>query len=204
MTAVPARPAVPRARLTLHPPAWWLAVPAAVLAAVIAACSNGPVATPSGSFDPLPTLGFLGSGESPQATRWPSTVVEAVVALGAADGDLAKAGNDLNDAVQAGDLTLLLKTTDNVKTFLVGNQKNIPALQGYPLLKPVGDQLATAYTQMIAGVSQIHDSLVSGNAPGVTAGFQQFVQGSQTYGNVRAALSDAAQQAVFMKKGLNH
>jgi hypothetical protein len=204
MSRLAARAGMARARPSHASPSWRLFAPAGLLlGAVIAACTGtAPSTTPGGSFNPLATFGLLGSGETPAATRWPATVVEAVVALGAADQDFGKAGNDLNDAVQAGDLGALLRASNDTKAFLEGNQKNIPALQSYPPLKPLGDALAPAYAQMLAGVTQIHDSLVSGNSAGVTSGFQQFVAGSTAYGEARAQLADAAEQALFMKKGL--
>jgi hypothetical protein len=204
MSSRPVRAGTTRARSQHARRSWRLFAPAGLLLGVaIAACTGtSPSTAPGGSFNPLPTLGLLGSGETPAATRWPATVVESVVALGAADQDFAKAGTDLNNAVQAGDLPALLRASSDTKTFLEGNQKNIPALQAYPPLKALGDKLAPAYAQMLAGVTQIHDSLVSGNSAGVTTGFQQFVAGSAAYGDARAELADAAEQAIFMKKGL--
>jgi hypothetical protein len=53
---------------------------------------------------------------------------------------------------------------------------------------------------MIDGLQKTHDSLVSGDAAGMTSGFQDFVAGNTLYATVRADLSDKAQQAIFMQK----
>jgi hypothetical protein len=171
----------------------------AVLAMIVVACSgNGPTATGPGDLGPTPN----GTGPSPKPTTWPSSVVNSVIALGAADNDLGRVGSDLTAAVNEGDLQALLRVTDSSKTFLTGNQPNIPNLQAYPETKPLGDKLATAYSQMIAGLTKIHDSLTAGDSGGVTQGFQMFVAGSTVYGDARSELSDKVGQALTMKKFL--
>ena len=96
----------------------------------------------------------------------------------------------------------MLDVIDRVIPFLQGNQKNIPRLQGYDFTKAVGDRLAAAYQQMVDGAIQIRDGLKSGDGAAVTAGFGAFLAGNTSYQDVRAALGDAANQAIFMKKGL--
>jgi hypothetical protein len=167
----------------------------ALLVGVLAACSGqpGPTTQPT-------TGGPVGTGPTPQPTAWPASVVSSMIALGAADGQFVQMGNDLQTAVDAGNLQELLTVTNDAKTFLTGNQANIPRLQAYALTKPLGDSLAAAYGQMIAGVTQIHDSLVNGDASGVTTGFQTFLAGNTAYAAVRQELGDKAQQAIFMKR----
>jgi hypothetical protein len=180
-----------RRRRSLRP----LVLSIAVLASLLVGCSDvttTPTSTPNG-----PTLA---PGETPKPTAWPGSVVSAMIALGAADPSFAKLGSDLQTTVDTGDMQGLLQVTTDGLTFLKGAQKNIPKLQAYAETKALGDALANGYQQMIDGLQQIHDSLTSGNAAGVTAGFQQFAAGNETYGAVRAELSDKAQQALFMQK----
>ena len=180
-----------RHRRSLRP----LVLSVAVLASLLVGCSNvttTPTSTPSG-----PTLA---PGETPKPTAWPGSVVSATIALGAADSSFAKLAADLQSTVDTSDMQGMLQVTTDGLTFLTGAQKNIPKLQAYGETKSLGDALANAYQQMIDGLQQIHDSLSSGNAAGVTTGFQQFAAGNETYGAVRADLSDKAQQAVFMQK----
>jgi hypothetical protein len=184
------------------------AVPAVVLlAALVLACSAATpsAAPPSVAPDTAAPSSATADGGSggPKPTNWPYHVVEGTVALAAADGQFKQVGDDLAAAVNAGDVNQLLTVTGNVQQFLEGNRKNIPYLQGYPETKDLGDKLAVAYDEMIAGVTKIHDSIVSGDAAGVTAGFAQFVAGNTDYSNVRDILGDKGSQAVFMKRGLN-
>lgn len=180
-----------RHRRSLRP----LALSVALLAALLVGCSNL-TTTPTST----PTTPFLASGETPKPTIWPGSVVSATIALGAADSSFAKLASDLQTTVDTADMAGLLQVTTDGLTFLTGAQKNVPKLQAYPETKALGDALANAYQQMIDGLQQIHDSLTAGNAAGVTAGFEQFAAGNETYGAVRADLSDKAQQAIFMQK----
>ncbi len=136
----------------------------------------------------------------PLPTHWPSLTVDATIALGFADAQFQQVGVDLTAAVDANDLTKLLSVATNAQTFLVGNQTNIPRLQGYPETKSVGDRLAAAYAQLVAGITKIHDSLVSGDGAGVTAGFQTFAAGNTAYAAIRPDLLALAAQALDMKR----
>jgi hypothetical protein len=167
----------------------------AAIATIAVACSAFSTTTPA----PTP----VGTGPLPNATPWPTSVVSKTIALAGADSQFQQVTNDLNAAVDAGDMAHLLTVTNDVLTFLAGNQKNISALQGYPETKSVGDAVASGYAQMIAGMTQVHDALVAGNGSGVTTGFATFEAGNATYGAVRAQLGDLATQAIFMQKHYN-
>jgi hypothetical protein len=170
----------------------------AFIVALVVACTSttspSPTVVGPGSSEPS------GSGLNPAATPWPSNVVDGVIALGAADSQFEQIGSDLQNDVNTSNLTQMLTDTTNILTFLTATQKNIPLVQAYGPTKSVGDRIATAYAQMIAGVQQIHDSLAQGNGAGVTAGFSTFVAGNTAYGAVRQELGDLANQAVFMKR----
>ncbi len=172
----------------------------AVVLGILAGCSTAATQSPS----PAASIG-AGSSESvdPQATSWPGGVVDAIVALGAADPQFDQVGKDLSTAVNANDMQTLLGVTTEVQKFLTANQQYIPRVQGYDATKSLGDSLATAYAQMLAGITKIHDSLVAGDGPGVTAGFDTFVSGSAAYGLARPTLGDYFNQAIFMKRHYN-
>jgi hypothetical protein len=174
-----------------------LLVSAAVLAGIAVGCSN---ATPSPSAAAVATQVPFGSGQTPVPTAWPGGVVSAMIALGADDASFQQLANDLQTTVNNGDLQAMLQVTNDGLTFLKAAQQNVPHLQGYSETKVLGDGLAGAYQQMIDGMQQIHDSLVGGNAAGVTTGFQEFAAGNTAYGAFRAELSDRAQQAIFMQR----
>lgn len=169
----------------------------ALVVAVVMACTTTTTPSPTAAGG---TTVPDGSGPAPNATPWPSNVVDGVIALGGADSQFEQIGSDLQNDVNTGNLAQMLTDTTNVLTFLTATQKNIPLVQAYGPTKPVGDRLAAAYAQMIAGVQQIHDSLVASNGAGVTGGFTAFVAGNTAYGAVRQDLGDLANQAVFMKR----
>ena len=171
-----------------------------ILALLLAAC--GATATPSSS----PTGATASPGESgspgPKPTFWPTGTVEATIALGAADGDFTKMANDVVGAVNSNDAVKVLQVMSDALTFLKGNQENIPHLQKYPATKAVGDQLATAYGQMIAGAQAVIDGMNAGDTAAVQAGFVTFFAGNEAYVAVSPALGDLADQAIFMKRQL--
>jgi len=168
---------------------------------VVVACSGtSTTASPAGTTV-LPFGTTPGSGPLP--TPWPGHVVEALVQLAVVDPQFQVVGTDLSDAINAGDFKALLIVTKNVHAFLTANQKYIPALQGYPLTKTLGDGLAASYAQMIQGITQIEDSLTAGNGSGVTAGFATFTAGYTAYGAFRTSLGTLGTQALEMKRHFN-
>jgi hypothetical protein len=192
----------PIRRRRSHPPLLLIAGPVVALAVALVGCTS---TTPSGPGDTGAgvTQGPEGTGPTPKPTSWPSQVVIATVALGAADGQFESMGNDLQTAVSDNSPQEMLVASQSGLDFLKGNQQNIPKLQAYSETKALGDGLAKAYADMIAGLQKIHDSLTTGDSAGVQAGFQQFAAGSTEYGAVRQELADKSEQAIFMQRILN-
>jgi hypothetical protein len=188
------RATVPRRRLRFAGP---LVIGIAAIAGVAVACSPGQAtSSPAGS-------GSTASGSpGPRPTSWPTTTVEAAIALGAADGDFKVMANDVVGAVNSQDPAEILRVITKAIEFLTENQKNIPHLQSYEATKSVGDRLADAYATMLAGATQIRDGLTTGNADDVEAGFTLFFEGNATYVSISPELGDLADQAVFMKRQL--
>ena len=137
---------------------------------------------------------------SPKATPWPGDTVLAALAIASADTQFEKVGTDMNAALDAQDYQGLETVTGDVLTFLESVQVKIPAVQAYPGTKALGDQLAAAYGQMIAGVKQIHAALIAGNGTGVTDGFKTFGAGSTAYVALRPALADLATEAIAQQR----
>jgi len=175
---------------------WPLLLSVAMLTAILVACTGTVSPTPTAG----PTFPVDASGATPNPTAWPGSVVAAMIALGADDASFTQLGNDLQAAVDTGNMQSLLQVSTDGLTFLKAAQTNIPKIQAYSETKALGDALAAAYQEMIDGLQKVHDSLVSGDSAGVTTGFQQFVAGNVAYGALRADLSDKSQQAVFMQR----
>lgn len=183
--------------------AWAHVVGVAVLGlAVIGACgtSNGSP-SPTGSSEASADPAASGSPR-PKPTAWPTGTVEATIALGAADGQFTAMADDAVAAVSAEDPARMLIAMNDALVFLEGNRKNVPKLQSYAATKDVGDRLAAAYDQMIAGAHQVVDGLNAGNADAVQAGYLEFFSGNQAYVLISRDLGDLAEQAIFMKRVL--
>ncbi|TAL08901.1 MAG: hypothetical protein EPO00_06595 [Chloroflexota bacterium] len=175
-----------------------LAVGLAV-ALVLVACGGAATQPPSTAASPS----AAGSGlPTPKPTFWPTGVVEATIALGAADGDFTKMANDVVGAVDSNDAVKVLQVMSDALTFLKGNQKNVPRLQDYPATKVVGDELAAAYAQMIEGAQAVIDGMNAGDTEAVQAGFVTFFAGNKAYVAISPRLGDLADQAIFMKRQL--
>lgn len=174
----------------------------AVAVSLPIACTGG--SSPRVTADAVPTTAASSSTASQGAapTPWPYLVVNSTISLAAIDAEFEKIGTDLSAAVDSGDLARLLTVSNDVLGFLNANQKNIPPLQGYLETQVLGDRLAAAYSQMIAGIQRIHDSLVAGSGTGVTEGFVAFVAGNAAYSEIRRTLGDFAGRAVLMKRVL--
>ena len=179
-----------------------LAVPAAGVAlailVLVGACGGTGSPSPSASGTPSTSA----SGPEPKPTSWPTPTIEAAIALGASDHEIQKAVADLSNAIAAEDVQLMWGAADGLDKLLKGISVNVPHLQAYPATAALGDQLNAAYAALDAAAVQIRDSITSGNSPGVVDGFTKLAAGTDLYGAARQALSDAATQALFMKRTL--
>ena len=178
-------------------------IPVLLAIASVAALAVG--CSPDGTAPaaPTPAPSSLASGTPvPKPTVWPTTTVEATIALGAADGDFTTMADDVVAAMASEDTQRILAVMNDVITFLTENQKNIPRLQAYDATKAVGDRLADAYATMLEGATQVRDGLLAGNADAVEAGVTTFVDGNAAYVAISADLGGLAEQALFMKRQL--
>ena len=178
----------------------------ALLALVVAlgACGTANKPTPSGTSSistqpPRATPGGSG-GPEPTPPRWPGTTVLAVIALGAADGEIQKAGADLQKAADDEDLKAMWGAADGLAKMIDGLMPNIDRLTSYPLTKPVGDLYARAFPEISAGAKQLRDAITSGDAAGITAGSQQMAKGLADYGPIRMQIAGLVEQAIVQQR----
>lgn len=166
------------------------------LVAILAACGSGVRATPppAGSAD-LATPG-------PSPSPWPVSVVEAVLALGAADAEIWKAGADIARAADAKDVEAMWGAADGTVTLLEGLSPNIETLESYPHTAELGAAYRAAFPVMIDGATQLRDSITNGDAAGVVAGSQTLAKGVKLYASVRAILEPYVKEASEQKRHL--
>jgi hypothetical protein len=168
----------------------------AALVVVVGACqgTTGPSASPAISGSPD------ASGPVPKPTHWPTTTIEGTIALGAADGEIWKAGVDLRKAAENEDVEAMWGAADGLVKLLEGISPNVPRLQSYAPTKDLGDQLEVAYGKLHDAAAQIRDAITGGQPDLVVDGFTKLTAAMDVYADVRPALSDATQQAIFMKR----
>jgi hypothetical protein len=210
---IPARAAGPgprRVALKLAAPILICLMLAVAVAACGTAAPSGGTApsAPSGSSAPIgqpPSTtpgGSAGVGASPEPSppRWPGTTVLAVIALGAADGEIQKAGDDLQKAADAQDLRAMWGAADGLAKMIDGLMPNLDRLDSYPLTQPVGQLYGVAFPELAAGAKHLRDSITAGDSAGVVAGSQQIAKALADYSPIRQKIADLVEQAIVQQR----
>ena len=92
---------------------------AMLVVTLVAACGGS--TKPASVASPSPTGGAgTAATPGPEATSWPLDVVEAVVALGAADTELWKAGADIARAADSEDVKAMWGAADGTVKLIQG------------------------------------------------------------------------------------
>jgi hypothetical protein len=164
-----------------------------------------PSAAPSGgALGPAVPSGAPGSAApgSPEASppRWPGTTVLAVLALGGADGEIRKAGDDLQAAANAEDLKAMWGAADGLARMIDGLMPDIDRLEVYAGTRPVAALYRKALPELLAGAKQLRDSISSGDSAGVVAGSQAISHGLADYGPIREQIAGLVEQAIVQQR----
>jgi len=126
--------------------------------------------------------------------------VLAVIALGAADGEIRKAGDDLQKAADAQDLRAMWGAADGLAKMIDGLMPNLDRIESYPLTRPVGQLYRTAFPELSAGAKQLRDAITAGDSAGVVAGSQQIAKGLGHYGPIRQQIAALVEQAIVQQR----
>lgn len=176
-------------------------------ALAVAACGaaprgSGPVAgSPIGSSGPVASGAAAGSpapGDS--RPRWPGTTVLAVIALGGADGEIQKAGIDLQAAADKQDLRAMWGAADGLAKLIDGLMPNIERLEVYEGTRPVAAMYRAAFPEIAAGAKRLRDSITAGDSAGVVEGSQQIARGLAAYGPIRREIAALVEQAILQQR----
>jgi hypothetical protein len=167
-----------------------------VIAALLAACSAGPTPSPSASTGPDGSPG-------PKPTRWPGTAVLAVIKLGGADGEIAKAGQDFITAAETNDVALLWGAADGLIPVVEDLVPSVDPLEGFDLTAELAEHLRTAYPLMLEGATLLRDSIPAGDAAGVEEGSRKLAEGLTAYAPARAILAELVPEALLQQRILN-
>lgn len=181
-----------------------------LLAILVSACGT-PVG-PSAS-GPSPTIGLPGAsggglpagspgvaGPGPTQPRWPGTTVLAVIALGAADGEIDKARADLQKAADAQDLPAMRGAADGLAKMIDALMPNLDRLDAYDGTRPVAALYRAAFPEISAGATQLRDAVAAGDGPGITAGYVRMVEGIKLYAPIRQQIGALVEQAIVQQR----
>ena len=170
-----------------------------VLALASAAIACGPASPPSGSGAPAPS-GSAAAGANPTPPRWPGTTVLAVIALGAADGEIRKAGDDLQAAAAKQDLKAMWGAADGLARMIDGLMPNLERLEVYAGTSPIAAQYRASFPDLAAGAKLLRDSITKGDSAGVVAGSQQIARGLAAYAPIRREIAGLVEQAIVQQR----
>jgi hypothetical protein len=180
------------------------ALVAGLLAILVAACGSTTLPSRSpfvitGSAAPS---GAPASGAAPGASQplWPGTTVLATIAMGAADGEIQKAGADLQAAVEKQDLRAMWGAADGLAKMIDGLIPNIERLEIYEGTKEAAAIYRKALPQLSAGAKQLRDAITSGDSAGVIAGSQAIAKGLADYAPVRRIIAGLVEQAILQQR----
>lgn len=182
-----------------------VALPAAARAVVLGlmvalvALGCGPASPSTGSAAPSPG-GSAAAGANPTPPRWPGTTVLAVIALGAADGEIRKAGEDLQAAADKQDLKAMWGAADGLAKMIEGLMPNLERLEVYSGTSQIAAQYRAAFPDLLAGARLLRDSITKGDSAGVVAGSQQIARGLAAYGPIRREIAGLVEQAIVQQR----
>jgi hypothetical protein len=168
----------------------------ALLVAACAATSGTPAPGSSGGAAASSDAG----GAAPSATPWPGDIVEAVVILGKADAQIEAAGADLGAAAAYEDLDAMWGAADGLATLLQRLETQVPRIKAYPETAAAAAAYEQAFPVMLAGATQLRDSIKAGDAAGIAAGSQQLAQGLEQYQHARELIGPLVDRALLMQR----
>jgi len=179
-----------------------LSLASVVLGLTLAACASTPPpsSTAAGSPPGSPPAG--GPSESPVGTFWPEQVPPAIVALGAGDNEIRKAGVDMAAAVDAQDLGRMRGVADGLANLTAALLPHAQAVSGYAPFGDLGKRAVTALTHLHDGAVALRDAIAAGNAEEILAASTAIGGALEEYGAIRPALSDLVPEALRQQRAL--
>src|SRR5437870_8537162 len=130
-----------------------------VLGMALGACGSGP--SPSSAAS---SAEATGPSDSPVGTFWPEEVPPAIVALGAGDNEIRKAGVDMGAAVAQEDLRGMAGAAGGLANLTAGLLPDAQAVARYGPFSDLGNRAVTALTHLHDGAVALSDAIRAGNA----------------------------------------
>src|SRR5438552_1518606 len=168
-----------------------------VLGMALGACGSGPSPSSAASSDE-----GAGPSESPVGTFWPEEVPPAIVALGAGDNEIRKAGVDMGAAVAQEDLHGMAGAAGGLANLTAGLLPDAQAVARYGPFSDLGNRAVTALTHLHDGAVALSDAIRAGNAAKILSASTAIGQALEEYGAVRPGLSDLVPEALRQQRAL--
>lgn len=172
---------------------------ALLVAVLVAACGpalNVSTVPPGGSAPPA------GGSPGPNPTRWPGGTVTAVVALGAADQDIATFLATYQAAVANSDVRAMWGAADGFVTTGESLLPNIDRLDQYPPTQALAAKYRASIPPAIAAAKKVRDAITAGDSASVSSASLDLITALQKYSELRAELADWVAQSAFQQKTL--
>jgi len=168
---------------------------ALVLAALVTACG--------GTSSPTPVTSAIPASPAPKPTPWPGPAVLAIIKLGGADGEIAKAGRDFTAAADASDVAALWGAADGLIPVIEDLISSVDPLEQWDKTAELGADLRGAYSLMLEGATLLRDSITAGDVAGVEEGSRKLAEGLVAYAPARPILADLVPQALLQQRHFN-
>jgi hypothetical protein len=165
-----------------------------VVAALVAGCGDRrpSTASPSPSTE---SPGFSG----PAPTAWPGNAVLGIEALGAADGPILAAINDLGRGVQTEDLALIGRAADGLAGLGV-LLPNMEKINVYEPMRSFSDRYGAAVRGIVSAATAVRSAIDAGDSDAITGSAAALITSLNNYTAVQPELAAWVEQSIAQRR----
>jgi hypothetical protein len=175
------------------------ALATAIFGLGLLAVACGPT-TVTGSPPAPATATATGEGSGgPRPTTWPGNAILGIEALGAADGPILAAINDLNAGIQTEDLALMRKAAAGLAGIDV-LLPNIDKINIYPPMVSFATRYGDAIRAISAAAKSLQTAIDAHDAAGIGTSSQQLLTALALYSAVQPELASWVEQSIVMRR----
>ena len=168
--------------------------------------AGGPASSPvaSGLPTPVPSLALFDPTRTldPSAQQWPTSVIDAAIALAVLDNGIKQAGADLTTAAQQEDMVLFLGAATGLARIVEQAMVSAQRLADFEATKQVGESYLPVLTSLDTAASSLAAALRTGDGAGVQSSMVSLGATLDGYLGVREGMVVVADQALLMQRGL--
>jgi hypothetical protein len=182
-------------------PAALVVLAVAAIAVLAAGCGVSTPSPPPGASVAPSVPGGSGDG-LPRPTPWLGNAVNAIEAMGLADGQIQMGMNDFNTGVQNGDPAQMLKAARGLSGVDV-MLANADKVEPYPPMAEFARRYRAAIEKMSTSATALQGALETADGPGVTAASAELVESFTLYAQVQPELAGFVAQMPDQKRLLS-